>query len=236
MSSSIGRPGIAGASQWITVAAVIGLTVFYYLARADVIGVASATGAWFPMTTDARSAWTHFGGAAVLLGLLPLAVGCLATRRSPAGLGLGLGRWREGLIWVAVGVPLAVVAGRVAAGDPAMRAVYPLYPDSFGGAGRFVTYAVLQMLYYGAWEILFRGVLLLGLEDSIGGRAANLFQTALSVTAHFGRPLPETLSALPAGLIFGGVALRTRSIWYVALIHWTVGMSMDWFIVTGAWP
>lgn len=236
MPSPTGRPAMASAVQWITVAAVIGLMAFYYLVRADVIGVASAPGAWIPMTSDARSAWAHFGGAAVLLGLLPLSIACMATRRSPAELGLGLGRWREGLGWVAVGAPLAIAAGRLAAGDPAMRAVYPLYPDSFDGPTRFLTYVVLQILYYGAWETLFRGVLLFGLKDSIGDRAANLFQTALSVTAHFGRPLPETLSALPAGLVFGGVAIRTRSVWYVALIHWTVGVSMDWFIVTGTWP
>ena len=42
----------------------------------------------------------------------------------------------------------------------------------------------------------------------------------------------ETLAAAPAGLIFGAVDLKVGSIWYVALLHWVVGVSMDWFILT----
>lgn len=112
-----------------------------------------------------------------------------------------------------------------------MRAVYPLDAGVTAELRSFVPYALLQFLYYGAWEVLFRGVLLFGLVETMGGRAANLSQTALSVTAHFGRALGETLAALPAGFIFGLVTLRVRSIWYIAIIHWTVGVSQDWFIL-----
>jgi membrane protease YdiL (CAAX protease family) len=57
-------------------------------------------------------------------------------------------------------------------------------------------------------------------------------QTALSVVAHFSRPFPETVAAIPAGLAFGGIARQTRSLWYVAIIHWGVGTAQDWFIVS----
>jgi membrane protease YdiL (CAAX protease family) len=219
--------------EWVLVPAVLGLLAFYYLARADTIGVSSSDRGWTPMTGPSLSAWQHFLSAGILLGGFPLLVVWLATRRSPARLGLGIGRWREGLRWLAVGVPLAILAGRLAAASPTMRAVYPLYPGGLERAGAFWTYAALQLLYYGAWEILFRGVLLFGLMDALGARASNLVQTGLSTTAHFGRALPETFMALPAGLVFGAVALRTRSVWYVALIHWTAGVSMDWFITRG---
>jgi membrane protease YdiL (CAAX protease family) len=53
------------------------------------------------------------------------------------------------------------------------------------------------------------------------------------LTAHFGRAIGETFAALPAGFVFGWVTLRVRSIWYIALIHWTVGVSLDWFMVSG---
>ena len=222
-------------APWILVPAVVSLMVFYYLARADTIGVTSTGRTWVPMTSTGLPAWAHFLAAALLLGVIPVGIARLATRRSLADLGLGLGRWREGLGWVALGVPLAVIAGRIAAGDPAMRAVYPLYPRALDGPGGFWGYAALQLLYYAGWEALFRGVLLHGLADSLGHQTANIVQTGLSVTTHFGRALPETLSALPAGLVFGAVALRTRSIWYVVLIHWAVGVSMDWFIIHGTW-
>jgi membrane protease YdiL (CAAX protease family) len=90
----------------------------------------------------------------------------------------------------------------------------------------------MEFLYYGSWEVLFRGVILFGLRGAIGGGNANVVQTALSVLAHFGRAPDETFAAIPAGLLFGWVNLRVGSIWYVAVLHWLVGISMDWFIVS----
>ena len=37
--------------------------------------------------------------------------------------------------------------------------------------------------------------------------------------------------ALPAGLLFGWLSLRLGSIWFVAVIHWLTGVSMDWWIL-----
>ena len=147
-------------------------------------------------------------------------------------LGLGLGAWRVGLAWLAVGVPLAILAGRIAALAPAMRAVYPLDPTLTADPRVFARYAALQFLYFGSWEVLFRGVLLFGLRAPFGAASSNVVQTALSVTAHFGRALNETLAAVPAGVVFGAIDLRVGSIWYVALLHWIVGVTMDWFILT----
>lgn len=65
----------------------------------------------------------------------------------------------------------------------------------------------------------------------LGDGGANVLQTAVSVTAHFGRALNETFAALPAGLLFGWLGLRIGSLWYVAILHWLVGVSMDWFIL-----
>jgi hypothetical protein len=31
--------------------------------------------------------------------------------------------------------------------------------------------------------------------------------------------------------VFGWLGLRLGSVWYVAVIHWVVGVSMDWFIL-----
>ena len=132
-------------------------------------------------------------------------------------LGLGRGRWRAGLAWLAVGIPLAVLAGWIGSRSPDVRAVYPLDAGLTAAPSAFIPHALQQFLYFGAWEVLFRGVLLFGLRDRLGGGTANLLQTALSVVAHFGRAFDETLAALPAGLLFG----------------WVVGVSLDWFIVLG---
>lgn len=215
----------------LLITATLVLAALYYFGRADTIGVLAGDHQWHAMTPGVRSARLHYVLSALLLGVVPLVVARFACGVSLRDLGLGLGRWREGLVWLTVGVPLAVLAGKIAAGQAAMRAVYPLDP-TIGAGWEFLPYAAAAFLYFGSWEILFRGVLLFGLAPTMGGAGANAAQTGLAVTAHFGRALNEVFSALPASFVFGYVVLRVRSIWYIALIHWTVAMSMEWFILT----
>ena len=218
-------------AEWLLGSGTLLLVIFHYLLRADTVGVFSPQRGWHALTHGPVPLPLHYLAAALVLGVVPVILAKAATGKSLAQLGLGLGDWRSGLRWLAVGLPLAILAGYVGAGSAPMRAVYPL--DTTVGADPrvFAPYAALQFLYYGAWEVFFRGVLLFGLADRLGRTTANLAQTGLSVTAHFGRAFSETFSALPAGLLFGWVTLRVRSIWYIAIIHWVVGISCDWFIL-----
>jgi membrane protease YdiL (CAAX protease family) len=218
---------------WVILVAMIALTQFYYWTRADTIGVASGAGPWVAMTREPVSLVTHNLAAGLLLGLLPLLCARVLCGMGWRDLGLGFGRPKKGLLWLAIGIPVAILAGKMSSLQPEMRAVYPLNPDLTSDVGPFLRHSGLSMIYISAWEILFRGILLYGLKEKFGFAGANIIQTALSVVAHFGRPFTETASAIPAGLAFGGVARATGSVWYVAIIHWAVGVAQDWFIVTG---
>ncbi|HVJ80534.1 MAG TPA: hypothetical protein VNC50_05645 [Planctomycetia bacterium] len=44
---------------------------------------------------------------------------------------------------------------------------------------------------------------------------------------HFGKPLLETMASIGAGLILGGLSLKTRSIWLGAALHVYVAWLMD---------
>jgi membrane protease YdiL (CAAX protease family) len=217
--------------EWLLVVGTLALFIFYYLIRADTVGVFTPARGWHPLTSRALPPLLHYASAALVLGVMPVFAAHLISGAGLRQLGLGLGDWQAGSRWLAVGVPLAVLAGRVGANATPVRAVYPLDTDVTADLASFAPYAMLQFLYYGAWEVLFRGVLLSGLKERIGAGPANLVQTALSVTAHFGRASNETFAALPAGLLFGCVTLRVRSVWYIAIIHWLVGVSCDWFIL-----
>ena len=230
--SPSGRPvGAARAASWLPVIATVALLGFSYAARVDVIGVFSPARGWAAMTLRPVPPVWHFAVAGLLLGVLPVVAARRLTGLSLADLGLGFGRVRSGLVWLAVGIPLAILAGKISASSAVMRAVYPLDPSVTLQVERFVPYAAAQFLYFGSWEVLFRGVLLFGLRRPLGAGGANGLQTALSVTAHFGRALNETVAALAAGPVFGWVDLRLGSVWYVAVIHWTVGVSQDWFVL-----
>jgi membrane protease YdiL (CAAX protease family) len=213
----------------VIVIAVLVLMAMYYFARPDTIGVFSPLRGWRTMTPGTWPPGVHFAASAVLLGVIPVVVARWIGGFSLRELGLGLGEWRRGLVWLGIGLPLAVLAGKIAAGQAAIRAVYPLDPTLPPTPQAFLPYACSAFLYYGAWEVLFRGVLLFGLRGRFGSANANVTQSALACTAHFGRAINETFSALPGSALFGIVALATRSIWYTALIHWALGMSTEWF-------
>jgi membrane protease YdiL (CAAX protease family) len=217
---------------WVILVAMIALTQFYYLTRADTIGVTAAGRGWTDMTSQPVSMLGHNLAAGLILGLIPLLIARRLCGLGFRDLGLGIGRPLVGLVWLAVGIPLAILAAKFSSAQPEMRAVYPLDPGLTAETGSFVWHAGLQFIYYSAWEILFRGILLYGLKEKFGFAGANIIQTALSVVAHFGRPFTETVSAIPAGLAFGGIARHTGSVWYVVIIHWAVGAALDWFIVS----
>lgn len=208
--------------------AAVALTLFYYWGRVDTVGVFSEARGWTPMTGTTLGVGAHAIVSALLLGLLPVVVARSILGCSLADLGLGLGDWRRGLLLIAAGAPVAVLIGWIGSLNPLMRAVYPLATSA--PEGGFVPYALSLFLYFGAWEVLFRGVLLFGTYRAIGEWPANATQTALSTVAHFGRAASETGIALPAGILFGWINLRVGSLWYLAIVHWIVGVSMEWFI------
>ena len=53
---------------------------------------------------------------------------------------------------------------------------------------------------------------------------------------HYGKPMPETLGAIGAGIILGTIAMRTKSIWGGMLIHIGVAMTMDVLALRGCPP
>ena len=222
---------ITPSPEWLLLVAGGALLAFYYLTRADTIGVFTTARGWVPMTGRPLPAAWHFLFSGVVLGVLPVAIARVVFGLTPRELGLGAGAVRTGLRWLIVGLPLAILAGWIGSRSPEVRAVYPLDPDLRLQALPLVLHAGVQFCYFAGWEVLFRGVLLFGLRGRIGNGPANLVQTALSVVAHCGRALTETASALPAGLIFGWVDLSVGSIWYIALLHWIEGASLDVFIL-----
>jgi len=211
--------------------AVFVLTIFYYWTRTDTLGVSVHGRDWTAMTQRTVTVLRHNLAAGLLLGLVPLLFGRFMCGLDWQGLGLGKGNVRRGLAWLALGIPLALLAGKLSSGQAEMRAVYPLDPQLTLSTSDFARHAGFQFIYICGWEILFRGVLLGGLTRRFGFATSNIIQTALSVIAHFGRPFTETFAAIPAGLAFGGVARHTGSVWYVILIHWVVGVAQDWFIL-----
>jgi CAAX protease family protein len=154
--------------------------------------------------------------------LIPLAASWLLFRDKPWDYGIRIGRWKMGLIAIAVGLavmaPVLYWVGRL----PDFRAYYHRYaidwPELLLGAA----------LYMFAWEFIFRGYMLFGLEKSMG-RSAIFVQAIPFVLLHFGKPFLETLACIPGGFAFGYVAYRTRSFLPCFIIHFGIYTMMVLF-------
>ena len=186
---------------------------------------------------DMQAQGYQFLAALVCMALLP----ALWIRLSGAGrladYGVALGDWRFGLRFLLLGMVALALPLYINAGAADFQAEYPLARVAGTSLGLFLLWELCYLVYYIAWEFFFRGFWQLGLQARIGFLGAMALQTGVSTVMHGGKPQGEMLAAIVAGPVFGLVAVRTRSVLWVLLLHWYVGGMTDLFCLLrgGGW-
>lgn len=130
------------------------------------------------------------------------------------------------LVMLAVMIPLVGYFSTTAS----FQAKYPFY-DLNAGEKLFPYFWMWELLYliqFFALEFFFRGFMTHGLKHRFGSYSV-FIMTIPYCMIHFGKPLPETIAAIIAGVILGMLSLRTRSILLGVGIHYSVGLMMDLF-------
>ena len=146
--------------------------------------------------------------------------------------GLRLGDLRFG-IGAAIGlVVIAVPLMYVGSFDKGLEATYP-WAGAWVGSNlaTIVAWALLYALYYIAFEFFYRGFLQRVVADAWGAPQGVWVQTIAATLIHLGKPMTEVIAALPASLLFGLIALRSRSILASTIIHLAIGLSIDLFVL-----
>jgi len=166
-------------------------------------------------------------------GALPGLVVKFGFREKLSDFGIRLGDWRTGLVSVGVLFPIIFFALLLPGSrDAALRAFYPLDRTIGASAASFLAFEGLRaVLYYSAWEFFYRGFWLFGLRQRLGDAPALGIQVVASCLWHIGMPLGEILSAIPGGIVFGLLSLRTGSILWPFLLHTLIGAGTDLLIV-----
>jgi len=154
--------------------------------------------------------------------LVPLAAGWLLFRDKPRDYGIRIGRWKSAIILTAVCLAAMALILYGAGKMPDFRSYYHVHAIDWPEL--LLNYA----LYMFAWEFLFRGYMLFGLEKSIG-KSAIFVQAIPFVLLHLGKPFLETLACIPGGFILGYVAYRTRSFLPCFIIHLGIYVMMVFF-------
>jgi len=175
----------------------------------------------------------HHIACFVLFFVIGLLYTKFILKKSPREFGLGLGDSKTGLILCAVATVIMPLLGLSCITDPEMVAAYPLVDLHIFGEWYYILgYYASYLLYYVGWEYLFRGIGYFGTESKIGPLGAILLTGMISALIHtsiadFGKPMLETLSAIPAGVVFGWVAYKTKSIYYSLYMHMIIGFATD---------
>ncbi len=169
----------------------------------------------------------------VLVGIIPFLYLTLKIRKPLGDFGFGFGDAKFGLIFALISI-IVIILPMIyfSAKMPDLRAEYPMAKILLTRRGLIFQYELAYVIfYYTAWEFFFRGFILFGLKDKVGAMNAILIQTISSCLVHIGKPNGEIIGSIIFGIIMGVLALRTRSIWYPFLIHISMGIMTDIFII-----
>ncbi|MBS0298958.1 MAG: CPBP family intramembrane metalloprotease [Proteobacteria bacterium] len=90
----------------------------------------------------------------------------------------------------------------------------------------FVVWEIVYFLQFLALEFFFRGFILHGTKQRFGFYAIFVMVIPYCMI-HFGKPMPETIAAIIAGVVLGFLSLKSKSIWLGVMIHCSVALTMD---------
>lgn len=175
----------------------------------------------------------QFVGCFVLLGVAPVLVVKFGFRERLRDYGVSLGIGRRTLVTFLCFTPIFALAAWWSSDDPVILQKFPINPRAGQSPAMFTMHAVTYLLYYVGWEFYFRGFMLFGLRQSLGDVNAVLIQTMASVLLHIGSPASEAFGAILAGLLWGMLAIRTRSLLSGLGQHYVLGITLDAFICLG---
>lgn len=106
--------------------------------------------------------------------------------------------------------------------------MYPFYKVAPGDSlfPKFFIWEIFYFMQFVALEFFFRGFILHGTKHRFGFYAI-FFMTVPYCMIHFGKPMPETIAAIIAGVVLGYMSLKSRNIWMGVFVHCSVAFMMD---------
>lgn len=119
----------------------------------------------------------------------------------------------------------------LAAYQPSFIKTYPFYKNAVLGGVHLWTFELLYCLQFFATEAFFRGYLLFTLHKRMGDYAI-VVMTMPYVLIHIGKPFPEAVGAIIAGVVLGFLAIRTGSFILGVVLHCAVALTMDFMALT----
>ncbi|MCL5071226.1 MAG: CPBP family intramembrane metalloprotease [Actinobacteria bacterium] len=162
--------------------------------------------------------------AFILYLMLPLFVVQFLLKKEWRNFGFSLGEWKIGLLLSTVAslIAIIIIYFSVKYSNPVA--------EYYSGTDFKLELVLETIIYMFAWEFFFRGFLLFGLQEYVGFNKANIIQTLLFFIVHWNKPPVEFYSTLITGMIFGYIALRSKSFWPIVVIHTVIYISVIYIV------
>ncbi|MFO7889654.1 MAG: CPBP family intramembrane glutamic endopeptidase [bacterium] len=217
-------------TSWILLIVPVLLTLWVYFGKQDFFNKSfgNLINVW---NQDFYSTVYEYLCAFILMFVVPFIFIKFFFKDKLINYGFKKGDSRFGLKFCLFSIPIILGLMYIGAGTASVQIEYPLAKSITGNINYIIIIELFYLVYYISWEFFFRGVMLFGLEQKYGALVAILIQTIPSTIVHIGKPFGETMGAVIGGLVFGYLALRTRSILYPFILHALLGISTDIFVI-----
>lgn len=158
--------------------------------------------------------------------VIPVLIVFFIFKEKPSAYGLKAGDYKTGLKYSLIFFVIMLPLVWFASSSLPFVEQYPGLSDVKTSWNSFLIYETGILLYMIAWEFIWRGYMLFGLQPKFGYYAV-LFQMLPFVMLHNGKPMVETFGAIIAGIALALLALRTGSIIYCVIAHYGVMFTID---------
>ena len=217
-------------ARFVVLSAMLLLIVFLAFGRVDTFQRTIAPRLAESLRTPFVS-FAYFAGSSLLLRLfIPYLLVRFKLRQAPRDYGYavrGGTRWR----WVYLGlfifmVPLVIWAASLSDFQSSYPQMRGLVSGNEVSVRSFLLYHVAYFLMFLSGESFWRGYMTFGL-----GRDLDIlglpWMVMLYGIGHYGKPYLEVNASIIAGFVLGYLALRHRSFFLGALLHWSIALTMD---------
>ncbi len=207
------------------------LTIFYYYGKTGFYR-SNLQSEVYALLDIAKHPWRDLGAyiywattSIILRIAIPLMVIWFVFKEPARDYGFRM--WEKGHGWIYAGfyffmLPIIVTVSFV----PSFNKKYPFYDQAGDSIGQFVIYELTYLTQFVSLEAFFRGFFVFALFKKLGYYAVPIM-TIPYCMIHFGKPAPESLGAILAGMALGYLALKSKSWLPGALLHFAVGITMD---------
>lgn len=167
----------------------------------------------------------------LLLGIIPLLVALAFLPYKLLDYGLAFQNTGSSMLWI-IGIATIVIPLNIrAAKRPDNLSYYPMMRVENWDNKLILLNSAATISYLFAYELLFRGILLVCCVNSLGVWPGIAINVALYATTHLPKGPAETIGAIPFGVLMCYITLTLGTIWVAVVVHIILSLSNDYLAV-----